>query len=273
MRHRDGALAAVVTALLLCLLPVLVALVLLNRNSVGSGRGGVGTPPFAPTAELLRGARSGSLLLSRHVTPETRRATLFNRVTRHGDWYHVGLLLRDPATDELCVLDCMADGDTTRLPCRGHRPAGEGGPRLTSALQYMVLYSQNPGLCAVRQVRGVGPALERAMWAEARALTRCGFINTAEIVPRLFRGLFERYTRVDCSDITDGALRANGVFCSEAVAVLLTRAGVLRPGIGVNAFTPWAFARAHEFDRFVLPPHSYGPVVCPDVFRCCVPSG
>ena len=224
-------------------------------------------PPAVPvpTAELLAQVPSGSLLLSRHVTEATRKRTLFNLVTAAGDWYHCGLLLRHQG--ELYVLDCMADGPTCNVKCAAHRPLGHGGPRLIPALQYMLLYSLNPGTCAVRRLEHPPNAeFERRAWEAGVRATRYDFLRGYEFPPKLLEASAERFFGVGIGRRSNSAHLASGVFCSEIAALILMELGVLDESIGASSLAPWSFCRP-TFEDHLMPGHRYGPLERPDIFQ------
>jgi len=242
-----------------------VCLLLLWYDTLGRSK--MPRPVRCSTADLLRRATSGSILLSRHVSETTRRRTLFNLITAAGDWYHCGMLVRRPSNGELYVLDCMADGSTCAVPCAGHRPLGEGGPRLIPALQFMLLYSLNPGVSVVRLLRGGDSQtreFDRRAWLKCLDATRYDFLRPAEFAPKLVQGAFERLVG-SLGRRSPESRAATGVFCSENLALVLTDIGVLDARLGAGSVAPWSYCR-EAFDRHVLKPYSYSPLVCPDVF-------
>lgn len=224
-------------------------------------------PPAVPvsTAALLAETPSGSLLLSRHVTEATRKRTLFNLVTAAGDWYHCGLLLRHHG--ELFVLDCMADGPTCNIKCAAHRPLGHGGPRLIPALQYMLLYSLNPGTCAIRRLKHPpNEQFEQRAWEAAARATRYDFLRGYEFPLKLLEASAERFLGVGLGRRCDSAHFASGVFCSEIAALILMELGVLDESIGASSLAPWSFCRP-TFEDHLMPRHRYGPLERPDIFQ------
>jgi len=248
---------SVVAIALIALVVVMVAVaVALAWDTMGKGSAAI---HVVDTRALAARVTTGSLLLSRHVDRSTRKLTVFNMVTSASDFYHVGMIVRHPVTGEAYVLDCMADGDSCRLECAAHRPLGVGGPRLVPAMEYMLLYSLNPGMCAVRVLHGAAVDDARA-WAACTEFTRCPFVSPVEVIPRLFHGVAERLTGQPVVDRGP----TQGVFCSEVVARLLMQLGIMRPA-GPAAFAPWTFCRA-EFERQLVSPFRYSPPLIPDVF-------
>ena len=253
-------------ALVLGLVVVLACLMVLVYDSLGSS-------PLScrmtATRALLDGVAPGSLLLSRHVNASTRRPTVFNTLTSAGEWYHVGLVARRPGDGALFVLDCMADGPICRLPCAGHQPLGRGGPRLIDIMHYMLLYSLNPGICALRCLEGPGTQTARfraRVWTAAIAATRYRFVDPHEMVPKLIEGVAESVLGRRVGRRGPDARHGSGVFCSELCALVLMQVGVLDPSIGAAAFAPWSFCRP-QFDAHVTPNLRFTAPLMPDVFR------
>ncbi len=230
-------------------------------------------PRVVETRRLLDRVTTGSILLSRHVHARTRRRTLFNAMTAASDWYHVGLVVRRPGDRRLMVLDCMADGEVCELPCAGHRPLGEGGPRLVDAMHYMLVYSLNPGVCGFRVLDraasaagtgGAADAFDQLAWRACIETTRYPFVHAHEFLPKLVEGAAERALGRRVGRRGRVARMGSGVFCSEIVALILMELGVLDHEIGAGAFTPWSFCRPHAFDAHVR--GRYGPPLIPHIF-------
>lgn len=260
MRLVEAAVCGVAAAVGIVVACIAVCMLSLWYDALGT----TSIPPAVSvsTTELLENAPSGSLLLSRHLIEATRQRTLFNLVTAAGDWYHCGLLLRHKG--QLYVLDCMANGPTCSVPCAAHRPLGHGGPRLIPALQYMLLYSLNPGVCAVRRLEGAVD--ERQAWAAAVRATRYDFLAGYEFPPKLLEASAERFFGCALGRRGDQAKLGSGVFCSEIAALILMELGVLDPRIGAASLAPWSFCRS-TFEDHLMPGHRYGPLERPDVFR------
>ena len=254
-------MSVVAVALIALVVVMAVVAVALAWDTLGKGSAAI---HVVDTRAMMARVTTGSILLSRHVKRSTRRMTVFNMVTSASDFYHVGMIVRHPTTGEPYVLDCMADGDACRLECAAHRPIGAGGPRLVPIMEYMLLYSLNPGMCAVRVLRGAAVDDARA-WAACTEFTRYPFVSPIEIIPRLFHGVAERVTGRAVVDRDP----QRGVFCSEVVARLLMRLDVMRPA-GPAAFAPWTFCRA-EFESQLIAPFRYSPPLVPDVFLSIYP--
>lgn len=222
------------------------------------------------TTDILAAITPGSLLLSRHVHSGSRKRTVFNIVTAASDYYHVGVLLRDPTTGEPMVLDCMANGETCDIPCRGHRPPGCGGPRIMPVMQFMLLYSLNPGTSSVRVLSGgscTDPEFARRAWDLAVQYTRYDFLAVHEFFPKLVQAMFERVAGVQLTTRSAQTHVEQGIFCSEMAAQLLMELGVLNPTLAPASFAPWSFCRADTFERHLLAGYRYGQPLMPHVFE------
>jgi hypothetical protein len=223
-------------------------------------------PRVVPTRGLMDRVTSGSIILSRHVTGDTRRATLFNAATAGSDWYHVGVAVR--RAGRLYVLDCMADGPTCELPCAGAQVFGRGGPRLIDAMHYMLLYSTNPGVCAFRVLEGTAgdTAWDNRAWTVMLEATTYEFLPTYEYLPKMCEGGLERLLGRRVGRRGRAARLGSGVFCSEVVALVLMELGILDKRLGASSFAPWSFCRQHIFDDHLLGSYQYTPPLIPHVF-------
>lgn len=252
-----GAAIATLVALLLAFLAGLAY----DTLGVGSARTAV-----VDAREILSRLRPGSLLLSRHLNATTRRRTVFNAVTAASDYYHVGVVVLDPATGEPLVLDCMANGPTCDVPCRGHRPLGRGGPRIMPVMQFVLLYSLNPGTSSFRILVGgdsAEPEFAKRAWDVAIRMTRYDFLAPRWFLPKMAQATVERLSGRSLG-WSDASNARRGVFCSEMAAQMLVELGVLGP-VGAAGFAPWSFCRVDTFERHLLGGYRYTQPLMPHV--------
>jgi hypothetical protein len=109
------------------------------------------------------------------------------------------------------------------------------------------------------------------IWSAARRHAEYSFVESAELIPKLLQGVTERLMRRQLLKPTRTHLLNVGVFCSEAVVLVLREVGVLPRDIPSASLAPWSFTRS-GFDQALLPGWSYSPLVLPDVFACVLTS-
>lgn len=175
----------------------------------------------APLSALAPGLKTGDVLLfsgRSHVSEGIKYLTASN-------WSHVGLLYRDPATDELDVWEAGSRADMIDLDTGGlHR--GVRRVRLTDRL---AVYDGEAF------VRPLAKPLDRDRLAVLETMR-------TELRGRAYEdSLLEMVLAAYDGPFGDNAPDLSTVFCSELVAEALHRLGVVAPERPANEYMPSDF--------------------------------